>query len=749
MFKIGSIIFCLSYIIALLSTGISSSPVHQFSPQIWIGFCLVVVIITILITIFGPRLWRFGPTRIYWLTAGIIILLSVIYYHLRLPYESFNDISLKLDRFQGNLSSLVQVRGVILTSPQLNRLNKLRFMLQATGFQQSSSHLEEVEGKLYITLSSQQKQFPQLYPSQKVILTGKLYKPSAPKNPGAFDFKTYLWRQGIFAGFTANEIQIQQEGNFLWWGLWNLRHRVIETHQRYLPSPTATLVSSMMLGRRAVKLPYNLQDLFIKVGLAHILAASGFHVSVLLGSVLWLTRNSSPRIRLITGILSLLIYLALTGFYPSILRATIMGTAVLIGINSDRQVNSLATLLFAATILLLINPLWIWNLSFQLSFLATFGLIVTVQPIIKYLDSLPPNIAALIAVSLSCSLWVLPLQSYVFNTIPIYGILLNVIITPLVTIITLGGMISGFVGVIFPLLGSAMAWLLLYPTLLLINIVKFVANLPGNSLAVGKISLLVVFLCYGIFLAIWLINWCQKRWKLISLFLITVIFIPIIYSQFNLVKVTILSTKYEPIIVIQNQGKISLINIGYPDTVKYLVYPFLAHQGLNRIDLLILLKANEQKIKGLEVLLDDIVCDLIFLDTNKLINNDHVHLNLNKPITTKNQQIKLMAVNPTILELNILGQKWLILQGKLARKPDTDLKSDVLVWYGGNIPENWLDSIKPTTAIAYGKSISPSMKQRLRENQIQFYSTHDQGAIQWTPAKKFRSHQSEFAIISD
>jgi competence protein ComEC len=745
MLKISGIIFCLSYIIALLSTGVSSSPVHQFSTSTWTGFFLALTILTTLATIFIPRFWRFGPTRVYWIITGVIALVAVIYYHLRLPVQGVNDISLELNNFQGNFSPIVQVKGEILTSPQLTRSDKLRFILQTTDFQPSSATTKQVTGKLYVTIS--QEQIPELYPSQRVTVKGKLYQPSSAQNPGQFDFKTYLLRQGIFAGFTADEIKIEQEGNFLSWGIWKLSNRITQTHQRYLKSPLGELVSSIVLGRRAVDLPYDLQDVFIKIGLAHILAASGFQVSVLLGSVLYFTRSSSPKIQLITGVTILLIYLTLTGFYPPILRATIMGVAVLVGIKSDRQVNSLNSLLLAATILLLIKPLWIWDLSFQLSFLATLGLLVTFYPIINRLDFIPPTIAALIAVPLSCSVWVLPFLAYIFNTIATYSLLVNILVTPLVTIITLGGMLSGFVGILFFQLGATIGWLLYYPTLFLINIAEFFVKLPGSSFAVGKISLAVLFLCYGIFLAIWLIPWCQQRWKLMSLFLITVIILPVIYTNFKLIQVTVLATKPEPIIIIQDQGKVTLINSGDSDTVRYTLFPFFGDNAINKLDLVIMINPNDQDLKGLDFLLNNISSELIFVTKNQ--SQKYNLLTLNQNISLGNQQIDLISLKPSILQLNIFGKTWLFLDGKLTKKPELNLKSDVLVWYGGNIPWNWLNSIQSKMAIAYGKTISSSMKQRLKEKNIEFYSTPEEGAIQWTPKGKFTPYQSDYAIMSD
>jgi competence protein ComEC len=85
-----------------------------------------------------------------------------------------------------------------------------------------------------------------------------------------------------------------------------------------------------------------------------------------------------------------------------------MGCGALIGLVVQRKRKPLNSLLIAATLLLLFNPVWIWDIGFELSFLATLGLMVTVQPLIKRLDWLPPAIASLVAVPITASIWTLP-----------------------------------------------------------------------------------------------------------------------------------------------------------------------------------------------------------------------------------------------------------------------------------------------------------------------------------------------------
>ena len=109
------------------------------------------------------------------------------------------------------------------------------------------------------------------------------------------------------------------------------------------------------------------------------------------------------------------------------MRAGLMGVAVLIATAMGGKVKPQGSLLLSAVIILLINPLCIWSLRFQLSFLATLGLLVTAPVIEKRLDWMPPTIAIAIAFPLAAIIWTLPLITYYFNNISTYSILVNII----------------------------------------------------------------------------------------------------------------------------------------------------------------------------------------------------------------------------------------------------------------------------------------------------------------------------------
>ncbi|MEA5466544.1 ComEC/Rec2 family competence protein [Leptothoe sp. PORK10 BA2] len=491
----GPIVICCGYILGLMSTGIELGQFHQ--PIASYGL----VIVGLGCSFWMPKQWRLGPTGRQWLLAGIIASVGAVYCLWRIPQPAVDDVS----RYApGSYSAY----GEVISLPQVNRSGKGKFWLDTHGVQNRGKDAafisrQPASGKLYVTVPIEQTE--NLYPGQVVKVTGRLYEPSASQQPGEFDFKAYLAKQGSFAGLSAKYIDELPNTEQPQPGLWQVRQRIVKAQGRWL-GDKGTLISAMVLGRQAVDLPYDLSDAFIQAGLAHTLAASGFHVALVLGLVLSLLNWQPARTKAMGGSLALLIYVGLTGLQPSVMRAALMGFGAMLGMALERKVKPLSCLGLAAFLLLVWNPRWIWDIGFQLSVMATLGLMVMATALAKRLDWMPGAIATLLSVPIAAYLWTLPLQLYHFGVLPSYSIILNTIVTPLITLVSLGGFISAMVSLIWPLAGSAIAWPLAIPVQILITLVHCFNQLPGNQLPVGNIPAWLVVISYSFYgiITIWL-----------------------------------------------------------------------------------------------------------------------------------------------------------------------------------------------------------------------------------------------------
>ncbi|MEC4891823.1 MAG: ComEC/Rec2 family competence protein [Oscillatoria sp. PMC 1051.18] len=751
----------LAYICGLLSTTVLGYPAREAAWWQWIGLSLGIAICGVLVAKFIHRFWRTGPRKKVWLLAGLIAALAVVYFWLRIPQPVKNDVS----RYVENAPEQVTIQGEILTEPRLTRSDRAFFWFQATQLNEN----ESVSGKLYVTLPLLQA--TGLYPGQNLAVSGRLYQPNPAPNPGAFDFSAYLAREGAFAGLSGYEVILPETEVKPPWGWWKLRQRIIRAQIRWLGSPKGQLVSSMVLGRRAVDLPYDLRDRFVKAGLAHVLAASGFHVSLLLGVVLGLTARFSAKTQFVVGAITLFIYVGLTGLQASVMRAALMGFGALFALVVGKKRKPLGLLLLAAIVLLLFNPFWIRDLGFQLSFLATLGLIVTVPVVTKWLDWLPPAIAALFTVPIAASLWTLPLVIYVFHVVAPYTIPANIAAMPLVAIVSLGGFLSAFVAIVFPIAGSTLAELLNYPSEWLISIVEYFTNLPNSSFAVGKISLFSLIALYGLLALVWWNKKWQRRWWLVTLMALLLLIVPFWFRQATLFQLTLLATENEPVLVIQDRRAVTLINSGDLETAQYTVLPFLRQQGINQLDWAVALDVQSPEESGWQLILSELPVTNFLYNTvagQKPLPEDNPiataipaqTLETGSSVLLKRNLIRLISSEPPVLELQLGKQTWLLVGESQYTKPEQlaeqlqsarslmqtldkqNLDLKVLLFSGNNIRLDWLETLQPKIAIASTRNIDPHIVQTLSENKIKFYLTSRDGAIQWTPGGGFQTTHS-------
>ncbi|MBF2057821.1 MAG: ComEC family competence protein [Cyanobacterium sp. T60_A2020_053] len=700
----------LAYILGLLLTGIDLDWLNLSN-----GYGLLYLIILVFTTIIGvicQQINKQMPSLKWLIIAGMVIVSAHHHYQLRLPNILDSDISYELTNYE---NETVEITGKIITSPQVNRSEKRRFILAVESYQNQPK-----TGKIYVTAPLLPTQ--NLFPSTKIKIIGKLYQPSPSTSPGGFNFANFLARQGIFTGFTAQEVKLEKFGNAYQQSIFWLRQRIIQTHVRYLNIPDGLLVSGMVIGSRGVDLPAYLQDSFRDAGLSHVLAASGFHVSLLLGVILSLTDKFSPVVRFSIGISALLMYVTITGFSPSVMRAGLMGLAVLLGIILQRPSLVLPSLLLSAVILLLINPLWIWDIGFQFSFLATFGLIITLPSIISRLDFLPPTIANLIAVPLSATIWILPLQGYIFNRLSLYSVITNIIATPFVLIISLGGMITGFLGLFLPVISSALTLILFPFTWLLIHLVNIVNNLPFASLAIGNLSLIIILVIYTIYLLIWTFPFWQKRWMWLGLFSLTLVIFPLIYQKLSLVQITMMEGADIPVIVIQNQRHNYLINLPNKDFLNYTLKSFFSYQGINNLDLAI----NN----------DDQNSQIALNNLTQFIN-----LKNQEKISANSIKLKNIDNSENIVQWELNQEKWLLL------KEYQDMQTfpnniDNLIISGENLTTENIQQIQPQNIITY-QNINSKLAEQLANLSINLYSLSGGRALVWQPQKGFYYYDQE------
>jgi competence protein ComEC len=623
-------------------------------------------------------------------------------------------------------------------------------------------------------------------------IKGKLEKPIRQKNFGEFDYELYLAREKIFTYINIwQEKDIQKIGeddsNFLVSFSLSARDKIKEITKQTLPPPYNYLLVGMLLGEKSF-IPPHLKEVFAEAGIMHILAVSGLHVGIIAMALLvFLSILRLPKkLKLLTLILILLIYASVTGFRPSVLRATIMFILLIGGklINRNRNLN--ISLFFAAFLILLLNPLILYDAGFLLSFIVTF-FIINLSPILQELFSkIVVWIKKPLAVSTAAWIGIFPLSAYFFSKVSIISIVSNIFIIPLTGIAVILGFVTFFIG----LASISLAGIVANINYLVLNLITLIAksfsSLPFAFIYVAQPSIMVIILYYlTVFFIIEMFYkkiLSQKIKKKAALIIIPVILLIIIIQVFypaDNLKVNFINVGAGDCILIEAPNKINILidGGGTPqgdfDVGSKIVIPYLRRKGINKINLLVLTHPHLDHLEGLlpvikefkvDMVLDSgLICDsseykeFISLIQKKgipyhqakagdnFIFNNNLEIFLLNPLydsafydqsdfNNASIVVKLFYKNADFLftgDIEEAAEKKLLIWQNI-------LQSDILkVGHHGSATSTnleFLDKVDPSIAvITVGKNHfgHPSQKiiERLEDKNIQIYRTDEDGTI--------------------
>lgn len=315
-----------------------------------------------------------------------------------------------------------------------------------------------------------------------------------------FDYRMYMAKEGVL--YSCDLIKSEEfngvnkigenKGSIFLGGILKIRQLFENNIRAVIPQPEGALASGLLFGGNS-GLSKEIQDDFSRTGMSHIVAVSGYNVTIiaeyliLLGLWLGMWRKNAAWFALF-GIAAFVIMI---GFPSSAVRAGVMGGILLWAMKNGRLANSKNAIVFAAAIMLAINPLLLrWDIGFQLSFLATLGIVETSafweKSFIKKHKAL--GISEIIALSLSAQIFVLPIIAYNFHITSLISLLANVLILPIIPLSMLLVFLVSLFGFIFYGISLVFAWLAFIPLLYEIKIVQILAGLPWASISVEKIG---------------------------------------------------------------------------------------------------------------------------------------------------------------------------------------------------------------------------------------------------------------------
>lgn len=398
--------------------------------------------------------------------------------------------------------------GRIVSIPNSPEKDKVRFFMQVDNVAGKN-----VAGKTFVTISTNPEVIELLNIGEKISINGNLRRPFSASNPSQFDYSVYLRNFNAFTVLYSNGEGLkflEDKPSVKWKFLQRLndtRNKILKTHSKFLKSPNLEILGGIVFGDDAVAPPDYIKTSFINSGLLHILAASGMNVAFIFS--FWFVILRFLRVpykpRVLSGMLLIVLYTLMTGLGPSVVRAALMLLFVLTGKLLDRDTHSVSLLSLVAVLMLIYNPAYLNNVSFQLSFLVTFGLITTATIFSQNLDKLPDWLKAPILIPLVAQIWIAPIQMFYFNTFSLYSIFANISTVCLLSVISFCGFVSSVISVITPLADITCRIFdfgLNYLLNILVWISDFFANLRHCVLQTTHPNLLQLLFYYSVLLTV-------------------------------------------------------------------------------------------------------------------------------------------------------------------------------------------------------------------------------------------------------
>ena len=358
---------------------------------------------------------------------------------------------------------------------------------------------------------------------------GQLITPAAARHPRMSSAAQRLHSRGSWTQFRTQHLQLLGQR---WTPLADGRRRIEARLKTQAGNSTGSLLASLVLGGAQVELPPDLKQAFRVAGLSHALAASGFHLSVLLGAVLVVTRQTPVSVRLLGGMGAMVLFLGLAGPQPSVVRAVLMGLAALVIREQGSRTRPLGVLVLVLLLMLWIHPAWACSIGFQLSAAATAGLVITApgleQALLPLLGWPWPGLAAATAVPLAAMVWTLPLQWLHFGAMPLYALVANLVVAPLLAPLTLASMLLALIHLSLPqAVALPLSSLLMIPVKalagLLIAVVTAISQWPLAEVLTGRPQPWLVLVLILALLPWWL-PWMRPwRWRVSPLWVLVVL----------------------------------------------------------------------------------------------------------------------------------------------------------------------------------------------------------------------------------
>ncbi|MBN1978355.1 MAG: DNA internalization-related competence protein ComEC/Rec2 [Anaerolineae bacterium] len=345
--------------------------------------------------------------------------------------------------------------------------------------------------------------YPERSYGDRVLVDGMLETPPVLED---FSYKDYLARQGIHSMVRRAKVTLlaERQANPLLYMLFRLKRRAQSTIAAILPEPQAALLTGILLGIET-GIPADLMDDFAATGTTHIIAISGFNITIVSG-IFFATakRLFGERRAFWIAALGVAIYTILVGASAAVVRAAAMGILYLVAVRLGRATYAPASLAAAAFFMTLLNPYTLWDVGFQLSFAATIGLVLYTDPMVQAsertlarftsaerAEKIVSLVSEALLVTLAAQITTTPIILNIFGRLSLVTLATNFLILPVQSYLMIAGAIALLLGLVFQPLGQVAGWVVWVFLTYTIEMVRLTARAPFASVPVHMESWMV------------------------------------------------------------------------------------------------------------------------------------------------------------------------------------------------------------------------------------------------------------------
>jgi len=485
-------------VLAAISAGIflGSSWAVPMVPLLAVFFLLLACTLALL--------WRnHGKT---WIAVLLLCFVAGILRFVMAYALPENDIS----RFAGESAT---VEGVITEEPRVTEtaegFKKLRYTISVRKIKEKDGERPASGGMYVYAQAKGEDAVPKAQIGDVIRAGGKVRLPHGYGNPGQIDTEMLLRSQGITAQLVCGKQGIHpepQENKLFLRKMSEIRNAYRKGMEAVMPKADAAAIFAMLFGGYEGLRP-ELVDAFTTTGIVHILSVSGSHVSLLAAVMAWLgTFLRLPKLAqsvLVIGVIA--VYCVLSGCVPPVIRSGIMGGLAFLALALERENDARRILVLTGIVMLLISPLLLFHISFQLSFSATAGLLFVAPRLRLWMKErgLSEFLVGSLSITIAAQAFTLPILAWYFNQLSLSSLLSNLLVVPIVEGMIVLGLFAGIVAWLLPFLGRLM---FLFDSLLLgivYEMTRWMARLPGSqiyfpTMGIGAGSVFYVVLVYAI-----------------------------------------------------------------------------------------------------------------------------------------------------------------------------------------------------------------------------------------------------------